>query len=203
MHGMDSKLRLIGVAGTNGSGKDTIGYLLSKKYGFWFISLTDILRDECRRRNLPVERVHLRTISAEWRRQYGLGVMVDKCMDAFNALPDKYKYVGVVMSSFRNPYENDRMHELGGQVVWLDADPKIRYDRIQANAASRHRKAEDTKTFEQFMAEEEAEMHPPAGADAATLNMAAVKEKADLFLKNDSGQIEVFEKDMLAGLGIS
>jgi len=203
MHGMDSKLRLIGVAGTNGSGKDTIGSLLSKNYRFWFISLTDILRDECRRRNLPVEREHLRNISAEWRREYGLGVMVDKCMDAFNALPDKDKYVGVVMSSFRNPYENDRMHELGGQVVWVDADPKVRYDRIQANAASRGRQAEDSKTFEQFIAEEEAEMHPPSGADAAVLNMAAVKEKADIFLQNDSGQVETFEKDLVAGLGVS
>lgn len=194
--------KLIGVAGTNGAGKDLLGELLSKNHGFWFISVTELLRDECRKRGLPVEREHLRTISAEWRRQYGLGVLVDKAMDAFNKLPDKEKYAGVVMSSFRNPAEADRMHELGGTVVWVDADPKIRYQRIQTNAASRGRQAEDTKTFEQFLAEQDAEMHPPAGADPSMLNIAAVKDRADLMLENN-GDVGAFKKNIQAALGLA
>ena len=194
--------KLIGVAGTNGAGKDLLGELLSKDHGFWFISVTELLRDECRKRGLPVEREQLRTISAEWRRQFGLGVLVDKAMDAFNKLPNKDIYVGVVMSSFRNPAEADRMHELGGMVVWVDADPKVRYQRIQSNAASRGRQAEDTKTFEQFLAEQEAEMHPPAGAHPSTLNMAAVKERADVMLENN-GDVETFKKNLEAALGLA
>jgi uncharacterized protein YeaO (DUF488 family) len=68
-------------------------------------------------------------------------------------------------------------------VLWLDADPHVRYDRVQANAATRDRAEEDNKTFEQFLAEEEAEMH--ASGDSATLDMAAVKERADLTLVNE------------------
>jgi cytidylate kinase len=200
---MKNGLRLIGLAGTNGSGKDTVGEVLSQKHGFWFISVTDLLRDECRKRGLPVERENLRAISAEWRRQLGLGVLVDKAMAAFNELPNKDSYVGVVMASFRNPAEADRLHELGGTVVWVDADPHVRYERVQANAASRGRAEEDTKTFEEFLAEQEAEMHPPEGADAAVLNMSAVRVRADIKLENNSNSLDIFTRDIETALGLA
>ncbi len=199
---MQSNVRLIGVAGTNGSGKDTVGYTLAEHYGFLFITVTDILRDECRKRGLPVERENLRMISAEWRREHGTGVLVDKAVEAFHNLPDADRYTGLVIASLRNPGENDRVHELGGTMLWVDADPKVRYDRIQKNAASRGRAAEDTKTFEQFLAEEDAEMHPPAGADAAMLNMSAVQDNADLFVENNSNDLRTFEKQVTTVLGL-
>jgi hypothetical protein len=199
---MTRGLHIIGVAGTNGSGKDTIGHLLAAHHGYWFISVTELLRDECHRRGLPVEREHLRAISAEWRRAHGYGVLVDKAVAAFNALPDKKQYAGVVMASLRNPHEADRVHELGGTVLWSDADPMVRYNRIQANAMYRGRAAEDTKTYEQFLAEEEAEMHPPKGADEAVLNMAAVKDRVDVFVRNNNSDMDAFEADLLTALGL-
>jgi cytidylate kinase len=186
---MDKKPRIIGLAGTNGSGKDTIGHILAGKHGYLFISITDLLRAEAVRRGLPVEREVLRTISAEWRRESGLGVLVDKALAEFE--PSKDKYAGLVMSSLRNPGEADRVHELGGTVVWVDADPRLRYDRIQANAAKRGRAKEDTKTFEQFQAEEAAEMNKPAGGDDANLDMAAVKTRCDILLDNDQQENEL------------
>lgn len=200
---MQSNQKFVGVAGTNGAGKDTIGHLLAEHYGFLFITVTDVLRDECRKRGIPVERENLRAVSAEWRRQHGTGVLVDKAVDAFHSLPDADRYKGLVIASLRNPGENDRVHELGGTVMWADGDPKVRYARIQANAASRGRVEEDTKTFEQFLAEEEAEMHPPAGADSAMLNMAAVKEQADVFVENNSSDLRTFENQIATVLGLT
>lgn len=200
---MKTGSQLIGLAGTNGSGKDTVGTVLSGKHGYWFISVTELLREECRKRGLPVERGNLRAISAEWRRQFGLGVLVDKAMATFNELPDKDTYAGVVMASFRNPAEADRLHELGGTVIWVDADPRVRYERIQANAAHRGRAEEDIKTFEEFLAEQEAEMHPPEGADPAMLNMAAVHERADMTLLNNSDSLETFRRDIEQALGLA
>ena len=201
MLSMNSTLKLLGISGTNGAGKDAVGALL-ERHGFWFISVTELLREECRKRGLPVEREHLRAISAEWRREHGLGVLVDKAMDAFSTLADKDRYAGVVMSSFRNPAEADRLHELDGRVLWVDADPRVRYERVQANAEHRGRVEEDTKTFEQFLAEEEAEMHAPPGADAATLDMASVKERADIFLENNGADLGELEKRVVAALSL-
>lgn len=197
-------MRLLGLSGTNGSGKDSLGGILAERYSYWFISVTELLREECKKRGLPIERENLRTISAEWRRLYGGGVLVDKAIEAYKArrLAGE-SYNGLVMASLRNPIEADRLHELGGRLVWVDADPRIRYARIQKNAASRGRIEEDSKTFEQFLAEEQAEMHPPQGADAAVLNMAAVKQRADITILNDTGDLETFAADAAKMLGLA
>lgn len=184
---------IIGLAGTNGSGKDSVGQLLAEKYGYMFISVTDLLRAEAIKRGLPVEREYLREISAEWRRESGLGVLVDKAIEEYEMQKDQY--TGVVMASMRNPGEADRIHEVNGMMVWTDADPKIRYDRI----FSRQRTAEDNKTFEQFLAEEEAEMY--SNGDATALRGAVVREKSDIFIENN-GTYEEFEASVKSALGL-
>ncbi|MEO6513274.1 MAG: AAA family ATPase [Candidatus Saccharimonadales bacterium] len=173
--------QIIGISGSNGSGKDTIGHILANQFGYYFISVTDLLRAEARKRGQPVEREVLRSISAEWRRESGLGVLIDKAVEHYKELPESYK--GLAIASLRNPGEADRIHEFGGTVLWLDADAHVRYDRIQANASTRDRAEEDDKSFEQFLAEEQAEMH--ASGDIATLDMSAVKDRADVTIVNE------------------
>lgn len=187
--------KIIGISGTNGSGKDSVGHILATQHGYLFISVTDVLREELRRRGLPVDREHLRALSAEWRHQYGLGVLVDRAVDMFNnsnVAPQSYE--GVAIASLRNPYEVDRVHELGGVVWWLDADPHIRYERIQRAAAERGRAGEDQKTFEEFMAEEAAEMH--GTSDTASLDMSRVREKCDLSLQNAGSSMAEFAAEI-------
>ena len=181
-----NKLEIIGLAGTNGSGKDTVGEMLAEKHGYLFVSVSDLLRVELKRRGLPIERENLRTLSAGWRRESGLGVLVIKAVEFYEQ--QKANYKGIVMASLRNPGEADEIHKLGGTLVWVDADPKVRYNRV----FSRQRTAEDRKTFEQFIAEEQAEMQH--NGDEATLNMSAVKEKADITLLNDGNDISAFKK---------
>jgi cytidylate kinase len=181
-------MKLFGIGGTNGAGKDTVGHFLAEEHNYLFVSVTELLRDEAKARGWPVDREALRTISAEWRRESGLGVLVDKAV-AFYEAQDK-NYGGLAIASLRNPGEADSVHQYGGKVIWVDADAKLRYERIQANAATRGRAEEDNRTFEQFLADEEAEMH--ASGDAATLDMAGVKAKADLVLFNETDKIEDF-----------
>ncbi|HKU19160.1 MAG TPA: AAA family ATPase [Candidatus Saccharimonadales bacterium] len=201
---MTRDLQVIGLSGTNGSGKDSLGMLLAERYGYWFISVTELLREECRKRGLPVARENLRAIGNELRRNFGAAVLVDKAHAAYQVRLDAgEQYRGLVMASLRNPIEADRVHELGGTVVWVDADPKVRYDRIQTNAAARGRAEEDAKTFDQFLAEETAEMHPPEGGDHAVLDMAAVKQRADIFVQNNSDDIETFAQGAAQALGMN
>lgn len=187
-----SNIKIIGLSGTNGAGKDAVGHTLALKHNFLFVSVTDLLREEAKRREIAVERENLRMISAEWRRQYGLGVLIDRAYDLYQELEEKY--AGLAISSLRNPAEADRVHELGGVVVWVDASPQTRYERIQRNLAERGRGGEDIKTFEQFVLEEEVEMHTPPGGDAASLNMGAVKQRSDILLLNDGTNLEEFQR---------
>ena len=193
-------MNLIGIAGTNGSGKDTLGQMLADKYGYLFISVTDILRDELTSRGLPLSRKYMRELSAEWRRESGLGVLVDKARLIFTQNTKDYR--GLAIASLRNPGEVDRVHEFGGKVVWLDATPEIRFERVQTNRASRgaHRSIDDNMTFERFLYDEEIEMQPTG--DDTQLHGAAVKSKADIFIENNSEDVESFGEKVKASLDL-
>lgn len=180
-----SKLKIIGLSGTNGAGKDSVAELLVEKHGYQHISVSDLLRHEARKRNLPLERHHLAAISTEWRKQFGHGVLIDRAHEHFSGNSDDV--AGLVVASLRNPGEAERIHELGGKVVWVDAQPRIRYERITRRARS----AEDAKSFEQFMSEELREMEH--SGDDAGLHMEGVKEKADILLDNSDDDIEEFK----------
>jgi cytidylate kinase len=186
---------LIGISGTNGSGKDSLGQMLAQRHGYMFVSVTEILRDEARKRGLPIERPNLWTISAQWRRESGLGVLIDKALQQFET--QKHHYKGLAIASLRNPGEVDRVHELGGTVIWLDADSQVRYQRTE----SRARGSEDHKTFEQFLAIQEAEMNQ--GGDDATLSLAGVKAKADIFIENSGKDVKAFQDQAEKALSLA
>ena len=193
-----SLMILYGLAGSNGSGKDTFANYLASEYNFLYVSSSDLLRQEASKRGLTPDREALRTISAEWRRDGGLGVLIDKAVEVYKKEGGDVAYSGLVTGSLRNPGEADRIHELGGKMIWLDADPKLRYDRIQS--ASRGRGAEDNKTYQEFLAEEKAEMQHTG--DHATLSMADVKDRCDIFITNESNDMNVFYKLVKKTLGL-
>jgi dephospho-CoA kinase len=188
-------VKLIGTSGTNGSGKDTVGEMIAQKYHYLFVSVSDLLRIELRKRGQEVTRENLRALSAEWRREFGLGVLVDKAVE----LANESGYKGVIASPMRNVGEAQHVKDLGGTLIWIDADPRLRYERIQA--ANRGRAGEDNKTYEQFLAEEQAEMHPSDPNDPAVLNMSGVKALADRTILNES-DFQTLHKAVESALGL-
>ncbi|MBI1952354.1 AAA family ATPase [Candidatus Saccharibacteria bacterium] len=189
-------LKIIGIAGTNGSGKDTVGEILASDHGWLFVSVSeDLLAPELERQNLPVDRQHLAALSTQWRREFGMGATVDKAFEKFEAERGLHKLGGLAIASLRHPGEVDRLHQLGGVVIWVDAKPEVRYERIY----KRGQGAKDQKTLEEFLAEQEAEMQH--SGDKATLNIAGVKAKADIFIDNN-GSLEDFKRSVETALKI-
>lgn len=188
-------MKLIGISGTNGSGKDSLGELLAEKHNYLFVSVSDLLRIEAKKRGLSTERVHLAEISAEWRREHGFNVLVDKSVELYNEKGGDTTFDGLAIASIRHPYEADYIKEIGGTMVWTDADSKVRYNRIFSRG--RH---DDDKTFEQFVAEEQAEMK--RSGDSATLDMEAVRERCDITVVNNGDTLEAFEAVVIEQLGV-
>jgi cytidylate kinase len=196
---MNTELKIIGLAGTNGSGKDSIGQVLANYHNYLFISVTEILRDELKKQGLAISRENLRALSAQWRQERGLGVLMDMAIDTYHETG--HKYSGVVISSLRNPGEVDSVHKLGGVVVWVDAEPRMRYERVQANAAARARDTEDKISYEQFLGDEAAEMNQSLKSDNTALNMSAVKDLCDIFIENSGQDIAGLRKMVEKALG--
>lgn len=178
---------IIGLGGTNGAGKDTVGQILAERYNFLFISVTDVLRAEAGRRGLSVERKNLRLIGDEMRKTYGEAVLVEKAIEQFKSSKEPYR--GLAVSSLRHPAEADLVHQQKGLVVWVDADPKVRYERVQAFAKARNRAAEDNISFEEFLKHEAQEMK---GDRSTLLKMTGVKDKADITLFNQKNGVDDF-----------
>lgn len=190
-------MKIIGIGGTNGSGKDTLSEILAQDYDWLFVSVSrDLIIPELKRRGLPLEREQMAALTAEWNREISHGAVIDKAAEKYRNQSRAHKFGGLVISSIRHPWEADKIHQFGGTLVWVDADPKVRYDRI----FSRGQGDKDQKTFERFLAEEQTEM--THSGDEATLNMAGVKAKADIFITNDTNDLNDFKTAAQKALGL-
>lgn len=179
-------INLIGIGGTNGSGKDSIGEMLAERHGWLFISVSQLLRDELTEQGLPTDRQHTRQLSAKWRRESGLGVLIDKAFETYNPKQEQYK--GLVISSLRNPGEADEIHKLGGKVIWIDANSQVRYSRAKSRS---HGRLDDQKSYKEFLAEEQHEMQHNGGHH--TLSMEGVKSQADILIENNADKQSFFK----------
>jgi dephospho-CoA kinase len=185
--------KIIGIAGTSGSGKDTLGKLLVERLGYKFVSVSDILREELTKQGVPHEREHLRALSSQWHREFGPGNLSRRTIEAYAAEEESEGYNGLAIGSIRRPSEAKVIQDNGGVVVWIDADRKLRYEWIQAASRGRH---EDTATFEAWSADEDAEMTPPKDDDGSALNMSGVRDIADIHIDNNFESYESY-KDYL------
>lgn len=87
-------MNIIGIAGTNGSGKDSVSQILVE-LGWCFVSVSsDIIIPELIRRGLPLERANMAAITEEWRKRSGPGVIIDKALELYKKRPPRACWAG-------------------------------------------------------------------------------------------------------------
>lgn len=191
--------KIIGIAGTNGAGKDTLGELLAELSGYKFRSVSDILREELTTQGIPHEREHMRALSTQWANEHGHGVLSVKTIEAYVEEEKREGYKGLAIGSIRRPAEAEAIHQEGGLVIWVDADKRTRYDRIQANNRGR---SDDAHSFEEWSKHEDTEMQPIDG-EPGSMNMLGVKEIADIHIDNNFDSFEAYKEYLLKEFELS
>lgn len=191
-------MKIIGLAGTLAAGKDTVSQLLADKYHFLHVSTSDMLRAEKKRvfGNSPEAFLGRNdTFTNELRAKRGSGILIDLSHEEYERNKDKYPG-GLVASGIRAIGEVEKIKELGGILVFVDADPKIRYGRL----ASRKRDANDHGvSFEEFNAMEQSES-PKDPNDKVVQNLPAMKRMADIVIVNNGNDIAAFNQQVEAAL---
>ncbi len=89
---------IIGLTGRNAGGKTTAGEALVTK-GFYYLSLSDVIRQEAKKRGLPEARENLIALGNELREHYGPSALADLTIARMQ--PDK----NYVVDSIRHPAE--------------------------------------------------------------------------------------------------
>ena len=178
------KPTLIGIGGTNASGKDTLAQYLVEKHGYLFVSTSDMIREEAMKREGNILRPTLVKVSNLMRAERGAGVLVELCVEKFKNSGNK---VGLVASSIRTKGEVDELKKQDGIIIFTDADPKIRYERLKSR-----QRADDFITFEEFKAQQQAEWHQ--SDDPGVHSIKSVKEAADISLSNNSNETSFLEQ---------
>ncbi|MFO1463517.1 MAG: deaminase [bacterium] len=163
---------IIGLTGKNASGKGEVAQVL-KEAGFLYLSLSDLLREELRRRGLEVIRENLIRVGNEMRTMYGGGYLADRALQAIDV--DK----NYIVDSIRNPREVEVLRRLHNfKLVHVTAVPQVRFERIKSRA-----REGDPKNFAEF---QELEVREAKSSDPNTQQLEATGRLADAEIENNS-----------------
>lgn len=173
---------IIGITGTDGAGKGVVVDYLVKEKGFTHYSSRDLITEEVKKRGLPADRDHLRIVANDLRREHGNDFIIRFSFE-------KAKEAGVenaVIESVRAMAEVEYLKQNDGILLAVDADQKLRYERIQSRAS-----ASDQISFERFVEQEEIEMNDP---DPSGMQKAEVIKGADYVIMNNGSLDELYKK---------
>lgn len=172
---MDRKI-IIGITGTIGAGKGTIVDYLVKNKGFvHFSARIDVINKEIEKRGLPITRDNMVMVANDLRKSYGPSYVVEELFK----LAEKSDS-NCILESIRTVGEIESLRQKGKFYLFaIDADRKIRYDRIQKRGDIQS----DNVSFEKFVEQEEKEM---TSDDPNKQNLSKCIEMADYIFMNNS-----------------
>ncbi len=182
---------ILGVSGPNSAGKgEVVTYLEARS--FYPLSLSDAIRDELRRQGVEETRERMIETGRALRAEHGPGVLAARLVAKMQ--PDR----NYVIDSIRHPAEVEALRALGGkfQLLWVDADPALRFERMRARG-----RPGDPDSLEQLLALEGRER---GSEDVAMQQLDAVAQLADVELRNDgdrAGLHEQVQRVLEASLG--
>jgi dephospho-CoA kinase len=168
--------RLIGLTGTNGAGKGEVASFLVRN-GYAYVSLSDELRADLRRRGKESTRDELIAAGKALRRRYGADILARRVM--------KKVKKRTVIDSIRNAREVVFLRQQDDFIlVAVDAPAELRYARVQKRG-----RLESASTLADFVAKEQEEM--TGGRNGQQLRRCM--KMADLTLVND-GTLEALHR---------
>lgn len=130
-------MKVIGVIGLNGSGKDEVVKYLNQKYGVPLISVGDLVREIARQRGIAPLRENLDNITREYFERFGEGYFMRAIVDTIRQ--NHWKTAGI--SGIRSPQDIAILKDAFGKDFILIhvyiTDPRVRYERVMKRGSAR------------------------------------------------------------------
>ncbi len=177
---MTSEAKLIGLTGTNASGKGEAAVFF-KAHGFAYFSLSDVIRDELRHRGLRISRDNLIRTGNELREEFGPDILARRIMEKITKKS--------IIDSIRNPHEIEYLRRQDNFLLLaIDAPLETRFARAQKRGRD-----ESAVTLEEFAAKEDQEKT----RDSRAQQLETCMEMADHLIFNQ-GTLEEFQHKLEA-----
>jgi dephospho-CoA kinase len=165
-------IKVVGLTGTMGSGKQTVMQLIMKRVSCYHVTLSDVIRGEIEKKRGEMSREVLQNMGNEMRQKYGNHILA---LLAIEYLPrDKNM---IVVDGIRNPGEVEYLKKKFGSdfsLISVDAPAEARFQRIQGR-----KDPKDPQTLEEFKkadARDKGQGEPPHGQHVgACVKMADFK----------------------------
>lgn len=168
---MNKPKTIFGITGTLGAGKGAIVAYLQTK-GFRHYSARAFITEEIKRRGLPVNRDTMTEVGNSLRKEHGSAYVIESLIKEAEASGSP-----AIIESVRTVGEVRALKKKGGILLSVDADPKIRYERVIRRGSET-----DAISFEKFIADEERES---TSEDPGVQNLKKTAALADVRIMNN------------------
>jgi dephospho-CoA kinase len=132
-------MKVIGVIGLNGSGKDEVVKYLNRQYGVPLISIGDIVREIAAVQGIEPTRDNLDLITRKYFAQYGEGYFVKQVIEKIRQ--NHWPHAGI--SGIRSPADIEAVKKaFGNGFILINvyvSDPRVRYERVRQRGSQRDR----------------------------------------------------------------
>jgi dephospho-CoA kinase len=163
---------IIGITGTLGAGKGTIVDYFVNNHGFKHFSVRKYLSDKLNELGLPIDRGNLVDLGNRLRADNHPAYIVEQlCLLA------KESGGNCVIESIRTPSEVRFLKRFSFYLLAVDADVRVRYDRIVGRGSGT-----DRVSFDEFVADEKREM---GSSDPNKQNIGECIRLADMIFYNN------------------
>jgi len=170
--------KIIGIVGEMSSGKDTFcDYVRGNYEDVHFLKFSDALTDILKMFFDEVKREDQQWLSSALRERFGQDILVKALVKKIGNINDGI----VILNGVRRPDDFKALRSIGGKLVYVTADQKIRWERMKI----RGEKADDDVSFEKFI-----EM---GKAEAESL-ITVIGEEADYKIENNGTKEEFYQE---------
>jgi dephospho-CoA kinase len=173
---------IVGITGTLGAGKGTIVDYLTSHHGFRHFSVRGFLTEIIKQKGLELNRDSMVQVANELRADHTPSYIAEQLL-----AQAEVSGVNCIIESIRTVGEVNALKKKGGFYLFaVDADPKLRYQRVlQRNSETDH------ISYETFIANEQREMNSD---DPNKQNLAACQALADFKFDNNHSFEELYKQ---------